>query len=232
MQRFSLCLMAAITVHALLFLSKWNFAWMSHRAFTPSPAFVEVTLVEAAPVSAAPVVESASPVPSTEPPPVESQPAPVKDAPPAAAIPIPAPDPVRVEQPARRLPRAIKPRSAREETPGAGQAAVQTTAAGHPSASTVPRGGDAQAGYLSNPHPPYPVESKLRHEEGIVMLAVSINATGAVSAIRVKQSSGFPRLDQAARDGVQHWVFRPARAGGAAVPAEIVVPVRFRLRAS
>jgi protein TonB len=62
-----------------------------------------------------------------------------------------------------------------------------------------------------------------------VMLAVSINENGEVTSVSVSQSSGFSRLDQAAREGVSHWRFRPARVGGFAVASHLAVPVRFRL---
>ena len=89
--------------------------------------------------------------------------------------------------------------------------------------------GNTKPAYLSNPHPPYPPESKASHEQGLVMLAVSINESGDVTSVSVSQSSGFPRLDQAAREGVSHWRFRPARVAGFAVSSHLAVPVRFRL---
>jgi protein TonB len=89
--------------------------------------------------------------------------------------------------------------------------------------------GNSKPAYLSNPHPPYPPESKASHEQGLVMLAVSINESGEVTAVSVSQSSGFSRLDQAAREGVSHWRFRPARVAGFAVASHLAVPVRFRL---
>jgi protein TonB len=112
----------------------------------------------------------------------------------------------------------------------------QTTASGATAGASAPKGaggiagaGNTKPAYLSNPHPPYPTESKASHEQGLVMLAVSINESGDVTSVSVSQSSGFPRLDQAAREGVSHWRFRPARVAGFAVASHLAVPVRFRL---
>jgi protein TonB len=58
---------------------------------------------------------------------------------------------------------------------------------------------------------------------------VVINAQGDVTSVTVRQSSGYPLLDSAARDGVRSWRFRPARLAGFPVPTTLEVPIRFRL---
>ncbi|MFW6162471.1 MAG: energy transducer TonB, partial [Planctomycetota bacterium] len=47
--------------------------------------------------------------------------------------------------------------------------------------------------------------------------------------VRVARSSGHAVLDEAAVAAVRRWRFTPARAGGAAVTAEVEIPIRFRL---
>ena len=86
--------------------------------------------------------------------------------------------------------------------------------------------------YLRNPPPPYPRESRLAGEQGMVLLAVSLDAYGAVQSLAIEQSSGFPRLDTAALHAVKLWKFRPAKVAGVSISSSIQVPVKFVLRSS
>lgn len=84
--------------------------------------------------------------------------------------------------------------------------------------------------YLRNPAPLYPHGSRLAGESGAVLLSVSLTAEGDVSALQIKESSGFSRLDEAALRAVKSWKFTPARVAGIAIASSIQVPVRFVLR--
>jgi protein TonB len=96
--------------------------------------------------------------------------------------------------------------------------------------SGAPTGGkNVRPDYLYNPHPAYPEESKTKGEQGVVMLLVGINEQGAVTSVSVRRSSGFPRLDSAAAEGVRSWRFRPARLAGFAVATTLDVPIHFSL---
>jgi periplasmic protein TonB len=88
------------------------------------------------------------------------------------------------------------------------------------------------ADYLSNPKPAYPAASRRLGEEGKVVLRVRVSAAGAALAVEVKQSSGFTRLDEAARSAVERWRFVPARRGDEAVDAWVAVPIVFSLQTS
>lgn len=83
--------------------------------------------------------------------------------------------------------------------------------------------------YLQNPVPPYPPMSRSLGETGQVLLRVQVSETGSVLAIAVEQSSGFARLDMAARKAVQNWRFVPARHGDEAVASFVLIPLRFGL---
>ena len=83
--------------------------------------------------------------------------------------------------------------------------------------------------YRVNPEPPYPATARRRRQEGLVLLAVRVTSQGRASRIELKQSSGFPALDEAAWQAVRGWEFEPARLGALAVESEIEVPVRFKL---
>ena len=54
-------------------------------------------------------------------------------------------------------------------------------------------------------------------EQGTVVLLIHISPAGSPQGVDVQQSSGFKRLDDAARDAVQRWRFLP---GGQGRPAE------------
>jgi protein TonB len=79
--------------------------------------------------------------------------------------------------------------------------------------------------------PPYPpLEQRLGHE-GTVVLRLTISAQGNVTEAVVLRSSGFERLDEAARAWVMaHWRYRPAMRGGVPVPSAGNVSVTFNLK--
>ena len=88
---------------------------------------------------------------------------------------------------------------------------------------------DIEAAYLDNPRPKYPVLSRRLGEQGRVLLRVFVDADGRAHDVQVHGSSGFARLDGAAKEAVEHWQFTPARQRGGAVGAWVVVPVSFTL---
>lgn len=85
------------------------------------------------------------------------------------------------------------------------------------------------ADYLRNPAPAYPLMSRRLGEQGSVLLLVRVGADGSAERVQVRQTSGFPRLDEAALAAVRNWRFVPARRGDEAVAADVLVPVAFRL---
>ena len=85
------------------------------------------------------------------------------------------------------------------------------------------------ADYLQNPKPVYPPMSRRQGEEGKVVLRVRVSAQGTSLAVEIKQSSGFSRLDEAARSAVEKWRFVPARQGSEAVESSVLVPLNFTL---
>lgn len=89
------------------------------------------------------------------------------------------------------------------------------------------------AAYLSNPAPPYPTPSKRMGEEGRVLLKVHVGADGRPLEVSIAQSSGFPRLDDSARETVlRHWRFVPARQGDQAVSGSVKVPIIYTLNSA
>jgi periplasmic protein TonB len=86
------------------------------------------------------------------------------------------------------------------------------------------------ADYLNNPAPTYPSLSRRLGEEGLVVLRVQVSAEGRALQVELKKSSGFERLDNAARKSVEKWRFVPARQAGIAVASWVEVPLQFSLQ--
>jgi protein TonB len=177
-----------------------------------------------------------------------AKPDPIADAPPASAT--AASSPNRESAPARPhiarrsrtvallgSPTAVVDPAAAADAPAIAAAAPSVSASPGAAAAvhaSVPAAGggaavSAKPRYRSNPTPDYPIPSKRRREEGIVLLNVQVQADGTPAAISLNRSCGHPLLDRAALDAVRRWTFEPARAAGLAVPSLVVIPVRFSL---
>lgn len=113
--------------------------------------------------------------------------------------------------------------------PAAGVPAESSAASTASASAPTLVGARFDADYLHNPRPAYPVSSRRLGEEGRVMLRVRVSAQGLPLAVEVKQSSGSPRLDEAARAAVERWRFVPARQGSEAVESSVLVPLQFAL---
>lgn len=66
-------------------------------------------------------------------------------------------------------------------------------------------------------------------EEGQVLLDVHIQPDGSVAEVKLKRSSGFPRLDDAAVQAVRRWRYVPARRGNEPIAYWYVQPIKFSL---
>jgi protein TonB len=86
------------------------------------------------------------------------------------------------------------------------------------------------ADYLNNPVPVYPTLSRRQGEQGRVVLRVLVSARGTAEDVQVFASSGFRRLDEAARDAVRRWTFVPAKRGNEPVQAWVRIPIPFELK--
>ncbi len=86
--------------------------------------------------------------------------------------------------------------------------------------------------YVRAAPPVYPKESQRRREHGTVVLRVLVDAQGRPAQIQVERSSGYDRLDSAAREAVAKFLFRPYEVNGVAQPAQVLIPIGFDRRAS
>lgn len=74
----------------------------------------------------------------------------------------------------------------------------------------------------------YPAEAMQARVEGTVVVEVTVEADGTVSATRVVES--VPMLDDAATEALRQWRFDPGRVRGKPVRVDISIQVRFRLK--
>jgi periplasmic protein TonB len=75
--------------------------------------------------------------------------------------------------------------------------------------------------------PVFPKESQRRHEYGTVLLRILVDAEGRPVQIQVEQSSGYERLDAAARKAAEKFVFRPYEVNGVRQAAQVRIPIGF-----
>lgn len=189
----------------------------------PAPAkLVQPTIQGVIVVAEAPAAEPAPPA-AIAPPPAEPQPAPPKPVakPKSTPQPKPAPQPVPKAPASERAVKAAEPEAA---TVAAEPAPVASAPVAAP---VVPPRADAEQ--VNNPAPSYPSLSRRLREEGLVLLEILILADGSVGEIKLKQSSGFKRLDEAAMQAVKTWRYQPATQGGQAIDYWYEQPLEFSL---
>ncbi len=81
----------------------------------------------------------------------------------------------------------------------------------------------------ANRPPSYPAEAIRSRWEGIVLLRLTISASGKVEQVEVFQSSGYSILDATAVAAVRTWHARPAEQNGTPVASIELLPVHFQL---
>lgn len=191
---------------------------------------VPVELLSSLVVPAAPRAETPPPprpavAPVPLPVPVQRRQAPVAPSPPRpVAVPDAAPTP-SAPLGATEVQAATPPVA---EPVAAAPAAVPT-----PAPATVPAPvhlPSSDADYLQNPKPVYPAMSRRLGEQGKVVVRVLIGVDGSAQAAELRQSSGHPRLDQAALDVVRQWRYVPGKRGGVPEPMWFNVPITFVLQ--
>jgi len=189
----------------------------------PAPPTVEPPKLQGLLIAPEPQITKTPPPPAPKPepkpepkpvkrPPIKKQPE-LKLAKTSAPSPITAPiEPV--------TPRPVKPMV----PPRRQQASVSTTTP--TPAVQLP---SADAAGLNNKAPQYPMLSRKRKEQGTVWLLLLVDKNGLVSELKLKTSSGFARLDEAALRAVKHWKFQPAMKEGQAIDYWYELPVKFSL---
>ena len=89
--------------------------------------------------------------------------------------------------------------------------------------------GDLSSSMIHAPPPRYPRESRRLREQGTVVLELTLAIDGRVRHLRIVTSSGHARLDEAARDAVEHWRWSPTLNAGVPVQVRGTVEIPFIL---
>jgi protein TonB len=208
---------AALGLHVAAGVALLAYQPSRDALFSAAPIMVSLIAPQAVAPQPQPRTEAQPPKPRAvarpAPRPPELQPAPVRQPAPAAAA--PATEPPSVLE------------AAQTTGPESLPAPQPIVAVAPPAAEFTPPVFNAD--YLDNPAPAYPLISRRLGEQGRVLLRVRVGTGGQAELIEVHGSSGFARLDDAARDTVRRWRFAPARRGDAPVPAWVLIPISFRL---
>ncbi|WP_291942173.1 energy transducer TonB, partial [Limnohabitans sp.] len=149
------------------------------------------------------------PQPTPPPPPVAPAP------PPAAATPSPAP-PAQVPRAEVAVGPSIAPTQAITAMPSSNPqpAPAVATAPAAPARAAPPTRTPASVSAAQCDKPDYPSASRRMEEEGTVSLRFLVGVDGKVIQSEIEKSSGFKRLDEAARAGLSKCRFQPATVDG------------------
>lgn len=152
-----------------------------------------------------------TPTPQPTPPPPPVAPAP----PPAAATPSPAP-PAQVPRAEVAVGPSIAPTQAITAMPSSNPqpAPAVATAPAAPARAAPPTRTPASVSAAQCDKPDYPNASRRMEEEGTVSLRFLVGVDGKVIQSEIEKSSGFKRLDEAARAGLSKCRFQPATVDG------------------
>ena len=88
---------------------------------------------------------------------------------------------------------------------------------------------DLAVGCPQRQAPEYPPVSRRMGEQGHLLLQVELDEIGHVASARIKESSGFKRLDEAGLAAVRQWHCNAPTRNGSAVRAVAMQPFNFVL---
>lgn len=213
------CAVLVVSLHLLMAMALFNSS--SEPLALPKNEVVAVRWM------AAPTPPPVVPAPPVSQPPVVT--------PPPKEVPVVKPKPVAKPKPMLKpKPKAVaRPQTVRpvpavvEPTP---VPPVVTKAKPSPAAPPPIQEAQYQSASLRNPAPSYPPLSQRFGEEGKVLLRVLVSPVGEALTVELLTSSGYPRLDAAARKMVAKWRFIPAKQGQETLQTWLRVPVVFQLR--
>ncbi len=246
-------LILSILAHGLVLVAVTTLGMYSPSSNEPleatEPQLLQLILTQA-PTTRPPVATIATPSNSTP----KATPAPLKPTinPPSPII-LTTPPPIALSAPTPHVPAmtpapvltALSTHSATSQLPlspsaapavaTAGTAPVATataTSISLPPAQTPAPAQTVEApithgGYLNNPAPIYPSMSRKLGERGTVKWKVLIGADGYAKQVVLVQSSGFDRLDQAAKEAILSSRYIPGKRGGTPEAMWYTVPTTF-----
>jgi protein TonB len=210
-KRKLLGLAGVVVLHALLF---WAIqAGLTRTVIQKMPTVVQALLLEE-------IKPSLPPLPSPPP-----EPTPTKTPPPQTPLPTFVPPAVTaaVSAPPNAI-AAVSPAPApAETTPSAAPAASPAPVARAPVRTA------AGVNMAQCQKPEYPSASRRMEEEGTVTLRFLVDTDGKVIQAEIEKSSGYKRLDEAARAGLSKCQFKPAMTDGKAEQAWASIKYTWRL---
>ena len=160
----------------------------------------------------------------TEAVPAPEMPLPPVPPPPPPSRPIPRAEPVRPRS-AAAPPNASKPSS----SPATPEPRPSEPVAALPSADVLDPYRHSLADHL-RPYQRYPALSRIRHEQGLVVVHVTIQRDGQIAAMSIEHGSGFEALDREALATLKRAdPLPPVPASIPGAPLELVFPLRFQL---
>ena len=185
---------------------------------------LQVSPVRDAVAEVAPMFVSLVAPPAPPPPPVAPPPPP----PPPKAVPRPLPTPIVTAAPTPApQPAPVFTAPPPPPEPVAAPAAPEPAPAPPaPPPRMIP---PSAVQYLEPPVPVYPRASRRAGESGRVVLRVFIDEAGLPRQLLVQTSSGYTRLDEAARDAVAKARFKPYSDDGRPVAGWALIPLSFDL---
>jgi protein TonB len=158
---------------------------------------------------------------------------------PAQKVELPRPAPASAAKPAPKKAADVKTVATSQaptalSTPAAAPASTaadSATAPAAPQAAAAPAIPKTVSGveYIQAPQPEYPPLARRANEQGKVMLKVLVNERGRPEQVDVAQSSGWPRLDEAARQAALRALFKPHLEDGKPIAVYAMVPINFSI---
>lgn len=82
----------------------------------------------------------------------------------------------------------------------------------------------------SKPPPRYPRELLQKKQGGRVIVLVTVSERGVVTDAKVKETSGFAAMDQAALNAAKRWKFKPGIKSGRKAVMTAIIPFNFRVK--
>jgi TonB family protein len=80
-----------------------------------------------------------------------------------------------------------------------------------------------KATMVSMPHPSYPYEARRMRQTGAGKFRLHFDASGAVTDVDVRESTGSPMLDQTAASTFRRWHCRPGAL------TQVTVPITYTM---
>lgn len=89
---------------------------------------------------------------------------------------------------------------------------------------------DGEATLSESIRPVYPRFSRMRGEEGDVVVSLNVNSSGTVDEVKLARSSGHTLLDEAAMKAARTARFSPAIRNGEPIASTVTLTISFRLK--